>query len=235
MVSLAGGGHGNSIPHPGAASRAHRGVLFLDEAAEFEARVLDALRQPLEHGELVIHRAGGSARFPARFQLVMATNPCPCGLSYGAGLLCTCAPNVRRRYLSRLSGPLLDRVDLQVEVLPVNRADLADLAAGDSPEDTATVAARVRAARTIQRQRLRGTPWHVNGEVAGSWLRTALRLPGSSTEEIDQALEEGNLSIRGYDRVLRVAWTLADLAGHDRPTPDDLGRALILRQRTAAA
>jgi magnesium chelatase family protein len=226
MVSLVGGGSG--LAHPGAASRAHRGVLFLDEAAEFESRVLDCLRQPLEHGELVIHRSNGAARFPARFQLVLATNPCPCGLSYGSGLLCSCSATVRRRYLARLSGPLLDRLDLQVEVSPVSRAELAE---GRTPETSAVVSARVAAARDRQRRRLAGTPWLYNGEVQGSFLRGPLRLPASVTAEVDSALDHGRLSIRGYDRVLRIAWTLADLAQLDRPGADQLAHALLLRQR----
>jgi magnesium chelatase family protein len=230
VVSLVGGGTG--LPHPGAASRAHRGVLFLDEAAEFEARVLDSLRQPLELGELVIHRAHGAARFPARFQLVLATNPCPCGLANGSGLDCTCVPSVRRRYLARLSGPLLDRVDLQVEVLAVSRADLADV---QLPESTATVAARVSVARAAQRERLAKTAWACNGEVAGGWLRGVLRLPSTVTQDVDLALDRARLSIRGYDRVLRIAWTLSDLAGRSRPDRDDVGRALMLRQRGQVA
>jgi magnesium chelatase family protein len=230
MVSLVGGGSG--LPRPGAASRAHRGVLLLDEAAEFDARVLDSLRQPLENGELVIHRAQGAARFPARFQLVLATNPCPCGLANGTGLDCTCTPSLRRRYMARLSGPLLDRVDLQVEVMAVSRADLVD---GRPPEDTATVAARVATARALQRERLAGTPWVCNGEVSGGWLRGEMRLPPSVTDDLDVALDRARLSIRGYDRVLRVAWTISDLAGRDRPGRDDVGRALTLRQRGQAA
>jgi magnesium chelatase family protein len=226
VVSLVGGGTG--LPHPGAASRAHRGVLFLDEAAEFESRVLDSLRQPLEQGELVIHRALGAARFPARFQLVLATNPCPCGLAQGSGLDCTCAPSARRRYLGRLSGPLLDRVDVQVEVLAVSRADLASAAPA---EDTATVASRVAQARAVQRERLALTGWAYNGEVSGGWLRGALRLPAKVTADVDLALDRAHLSIRGYDRVLRLAWTICDLAGRNRPDRDDLGRALMLRQR----
>jgi magnesium chelatase family protein len=226
MVALVGGGSG--LPRPGAASRAHRGVLFIDEAAECSAHVLDALRQPLEHGELVIHRSHGTARFPARFQLVLATNPCPCGLSQGSGLECTCVPTVRRRYLGRLSGPLLDRVDLQVEVLAVSRADLV---AEGQPEDTATVAARVARARAVQRERLARTPWFCNGEVSGTWLRGPLKLPPAVTQDVDHALDRAQLSIRGYDRVLRIAWSICDLAGRARPDRDDVGRALMLRQR----
>jgi magnesium chelatase family protein len=226
VASMVGGGSG--LPHPGAASRAHRGVLFLDEAAEFEGRVLDSLRQPLEQGELLIHRSQGAARFPARFQLVLATNPCPCGLAQGAGLDCECTPVVRRRYLARLSGPLLDRVDLQVEVLAVSRAELAS---AEPAEDSATVAARVRQARAVQLERLGSTSWGCNGEVSGTWLRGPLRLPTSITRELDLALDRSHLSIRGYDRILRTAWTLADLAGRNRPHGDDIGLALALRSR----
>jgi magnesium chelatase family protein len=230
VVALVGGGSG--LPKPGAASRAHRGVLFLDEAAEFDPRALDALRQPLEHGVLVIHRALGSARFPARFQLVLAANPCPCGRAIGKGIECTCTPMARRRYLSRLSGPLLDRVDLQVDVHAVSRAEMA---AATVPESSAQVAARVCDAREAQRARLLGTPWACNGEVPGSWLRARLRLPASQTRDLDVALDRGRLTIRGYDRVLRAAWTVADLAGRDRPVRDDVGRALLLRHRPQVA
>ncbi|MFI7587754.1 YifB family Mg chelatase-like AAA ATPase [Spongisporangium articulatum] len=226
VASLVGGGSG--LPVPGAASRAHRGVLFLDEAAEFEARVLDALRQPLEHGELTIHRAQGAERFPARFQLVLASNPCPCGMATGDGLSCVCPATVRRRYLARLSGPLLDRVDVQVDVAGVTRLDLES---GGSPEPTSVVAARVGAARAAQTARLAGTPWRCNGEVSGAWLRGPLRLPAAVTRELDQALDASRLTVRGYDRVLRVAWTVADLAGRDSPGHDEVGLALMLRQR----
>jgi len=226
VVALVGGGSG--LPRPGAASRAHRGVLFLDEAAEFHPAALEALRQPLEHGELAIHRAHGSARFPARFQLVMAANPCPCGRATGKGLDCTCTPAARRRYLTRLSGPVLDRVDIQVEVLPVSRAAMA---AGDAGEPSSVVAGRVAAARGLARARLARTPWVCNGEVPGSWLRGQLRLPARVTTDLDRALDRGQLSVRGYDRVLRLAWTEADLAGRDAPGREEIGRGLLLRQR----
>lgn len=230
VVSMVGGGSG--LPHPGAASLAHRGILFLDEAGEFGSPVLEALRQPLEHGDLVIHRANGTARFPARFLLVLASNPCPCGFASGKGLECICAPNARRRYLSRLSGPLLDRVDLQVDVLPVSRADLA---VGDKAESSATVAARVLQARMVARERLTGTSWTCNGEVSGSYLRGRLRLPPAVTQDVDRALDHGRLSIRGHDRVLRVAWSVSDLAGRDHPERDDVARALMLRRRGQTA
>ncbi len=225
-------GGGSGIPRPGAASRAHRGVLFMDEAPEFSSAVLQTLRQPLEHGELVIHRAGGVARYPARFQLVLAANPCPCGRAVGKGLGCTCTPDQRRRYLARLSGPLLDRVDLQVDVPPVDRLALSVDA---RPEPTRTVARRVRSARDAQAARLRSTPWRTNAEVPGGWLRARLGADRSVVGDLDRALDRGLLSLRGVDRVLRVAWTLADLAGRDAPTRADVGQALALRTRGRAA
>ena len=217
-------GGGSGMPRPGAASRAHCGVLFMDEAPEFSPQVLQTLRQPLESGELVIHRSGGTARYPARFQLVLAANPCPCGRAVGKGLDCACTPMARRRYFSRLSGPLLDRVDLQLEVLPVTRAERS----GGQPESTATVATRVSAARARARHRLAGTAWTTNAEVPGSWLR---RHTGSGHRDLERALDSGALSLRGLDRVLRVAWTLADLAHRDSPQSQDVGQALLLRTR----
>jgi magnesium chelatase family protein len=220
-------GGGSGLPRPGAASRAHRGVLFMDEAPEFSPRVLQTLRQPLEHGELVIHRAGGTARYPARFQLVLAANPCPCGRSVGKGLECTCSPMARRRYFSRLSGPLLDRIDLQVDVLPVTRSDRT---AAEAPESTAVVAARVFQARERARRRLADNGWTTNAEVPGSWLRCHTGGAGAR-RDLERALDSGVLSLRGLDRVLRVAWTLADLAGNQGPGDAEIGQALLLRTR----
>jgi magnesium chelatase family protein len=176
--------------------------------------------------------ARGAARFPARFQLVLAANPCPCGRATGTGADCTCSPMARRRYLQRLSGPLLDRVDIQVEVAVVSRAELE--LAGE-PETTATVGARVASARQAQRRRLRATSWSSNAEVPGPYLRGPLALPGAVTRDLDRALDAGLLSIRGYDRVLRVAWTEADLDGAVVPDRDHLGRALLLRSRERVA
>jgi magnesium chelatase family protein len=230
VPALVGGGSG--LPRPGAASRAHRGVLFLDEAPEFSPGALQALRQPLEQGELVIHRSRGAARFPARFQLVLAANPCPCGRATGTGADCTCSPMARRRYVQRLSGPLLDRVDIQVEVAAVSRAELA---LSGAPETTATVAARVALARAAQRERLAPAGWVTNAEVPGPYLRGALALPPAVTRDVDRALDAGLLSIRGYDRVLRVAWTEADLEGAAAPGRDHVSRALLLRSREQVA
>lgn len=229
-AAIIGGGSG--LPRPGAASRAHRGVLFLDEAPEYERRVLDALRQPLESGELVIHRSAGTAAYPARFQLVLAANPCPCGRATGKGVDCTCTPVMRRRYFGRMSGPLLDRVDIQLQV---ERVSLADFGQSGAEEDTATVAGRVQAARSRQRERLGIFGMETNSQVPGRVLRGELRLPSATTKILDTSLERGILTARGYDRVLRLAWTLADLAHRDQPSSDDIGQALGLRQAVAAA
>jgi magnesium chelatase family protein len=228
-AAIIGGGSG--LPRPGAASRAHRGVLFLDEAPEYERRVLDALRQPLESGELVIHRSAGTAAYPARFQLVLAANPCPCGKASGKGLDCTCTPMMRRRYLARMSGPLLDRVDIQLQV---ERLSLADFGQPGAEEDTDTVAGRVRAARDRQLGRLRPLGMETNSQVPGRILRGALRLAAPTTRILDHSLERGVLTARGYDRVLRLAWTLADLACRDAPDVNDIGQALGLRQAASA-
>ncbi|WP_247826328.1 YifB family Mg chelatase-like AAA ATPase [Arthrobacter antioxidans] len=229
-ASIIGGGSG--IPRPGAASRAHRGILFLDEAPEYERRVLEALREPLESGMLVLHRASGTASYPARFQLVLALNPCPCGLANGKGIDCLCTAQQRRRYFNRLSGPLLDRVDLQLAVQRVSLADYADVR---SPETSAAVAGRVAAARAAQRERLHHWDYATNAEVQGRILRGELALPRAVTAFLDRALDRNLVSARGWDRVLRVAWTIADLAGRSRPDADDVVTALGFRLQERAA
>jgi len=229
-AALVGGG--STLARPGAVSLSHRGVLFLDEAPEFQSGVLDALRQPLESGEVAIARSGGVARFPARFQLVLAANPCPCAAPAGEAD-CRCSSLAKRRYFSRISGPLLDRVDLQVWLQPVTPAHLLDGLA--VPEPSAAVAARVAAARGAAAGRLRGTGWRINAEVPGPQLRTRWRLPASVTSGADLSLDRGELSARGYDRVLRLAWSIADLGGRDRPSSTDVDEAVHLRSRWVAA
>ena len=227
-AALVGGGSGQI--RPGAAARASDGVLFLDEAPEFSPSVLDALRQPLESGLITIHRANAVATFPGRFQLVMAANPCPCG-QYGArDSECTCPPNARRRYVGRLSGPLLDRIDIQ---LRVQRVTAAQLRAAHESQGITTAAARQRVAtaRAKAGERLAATPWRLNSQVPGVWLRgPGVRLAPSVTASIDRALERGGITMRGYDRVMRLAWTIADLAGNDSPNAAQLGQALYLRR-----
>ncbi|HUK71272.1 MAG TPA: ATP-binding protein [Streptosporangiaceae bacterium] len=223
-AAIVGGGSG--IIRPGAVSLAHLGVLFLDEAPEFSRDVLDALRQPLESGEVVVARAGLTARFPARFTLVLAANPCPCARGGGPKAACVCTPMARRRYLGRLSGPLLDRVDVKVELLPVGRAEL--LSDRRFAESSATVAKRVELARERVACRLAGTPWRLNAQIPGSELRRRFRPAPGALARVERAVELGQISARGVDRVLRVSWTLADLAGKARPTADETGYALGL-------
>ncbi|MCC9709924.1 YifB family Mg chelatase-like AAA ATPase [Streptomyces sp. MNU76] len=225
MQSLVGGGQG--VARPGAVSLAHRGVLFLDETPEFSSQVLDALRQPLESGHVVIARSAGVVRFPAKFLMVLAANPCPCGRFSRTDDLCECPPASIRRYQARLSGPLLDRVDLRVEVDRVTRTELTRR--GARGESTATVADRVRSARQRAAQRLRGTPWRTNSEVPGRELRNRWHAAPGAMDEAERCLERGVLTARGLDRVLRVAWTIADLVGHDRPDAADVNLGLQLR------
>ncbi|USQ78601.1 YifB family Mg chelatase-like AAA ATPase [Ornithinimicrobium faecis] len=230
MAAVIGGG--SSRVRPGAVSRAHRGVLFLDETPEFRRDVLDGLRQPLESGEVVIARADRQTRLPARFQLVAAANPCPCGRGVGKGERCECTPLARRTYFGKLSGPLLDRIDVRVSLLPVSLRALA----GPPGESTLEVAQRVRAARDRQLARWSHTPWAVNAEVPGSLLRgDDWRLARSVTRPLERAMDLGELTLRGYDRCLRIAWTLADLAGAERPGPTHLGMALALRTSSEVA
>ena len=218
VASVVGGGSG--LARPGAATLAHRGVLFLDEAPEFKRGVLDALRQPLESGRLSLTRVGGTAIYPARFTLVLAANPCPCALA-----TCTCPPDSRRRYLARLSGPLLDRIDLHVSLGPVSTADLA----GEPGEATAAIAARVAEARARAAARLRGTPWATNADVPAVEVRRRWPLSAQAQPPLDAAVTKGLLTARGHARVVRVAWTLADLAGRDRPGPGEVYQALGFR------
>jgi magnesium chelatase family protein len=230
MAALIGGGSGQI--RPGALCRAHQGVLFLDEAPEFPRAVLDTLRQPLERGQVTIQRAAGSATFPCRAQLVLAANPCPCATAAGDAA-CTCSPLERRRYRSRLSGPLLDRIDLRVDLPPVTRAAWLD-GLGE-PESTTTVARRVRVARATAAERLAGTGLSLNSQVPGRLLRERWAVPRASLGLAERALERGALSVRGFDRVLRVAWTVADLAGHTVPDADDVAEALGMRLQRVAA
>jgi magnesium chelatase family protein len=225
-------GGGSTTVRPGAITQAHHGVLFLDEAPEFKAAALQSLRQPLESGQVVVSRARASVSFPARFQLVMAANPSPWGQGFGKGVGCSCTPLAKRGYLGRLSGPLLDRVDLQVQVPAVTRSSLA----GPAGESSSTVAARVAEARRAQAERWDQTPWSLNSQVPGPTLRRRRwRLPPGVTTDIDRALERAQLTLRGYDRVMRVGWTVADLAGRGSPTRDDLGQALMLRNQGPVA
>ena len=235
QAAVVGGGSGHISP--GAITQAHRGVLFLDETPEFDKAVLQSLRTPLETGSVSIARAQETVTFPSRFQLVLAANPCPCGHGWGKGLDCTCTPMMRRTYFGKLSGPLLDRVDLQVHVQPPGLS-MAGAGAGR--------AERRRWPRGSRRPGLaQGERWRaVLGARRGGQRRCARgpccgrapwRLPATATATLDRALESGSLSLRGYDRTLRFAWTIADLGGLQRPGREQVDLALSLRHRAGVA
>ena len=224
-AAIVGGGQAGRL-RVGSATLAHRGVLFLDEAPEFARPVLDALRQPLESGEVHIARADITAILPARFSLVIAANPCPCGRGVGMASDCACTPVERRRYAGRMSGPILDRIDLRVTL---ERPSLAQI--GEPGESTAAVAARVAAARSraTRRWTAADVPWSVNAEATGSALRDQHRPDDGGATLLRTAFARGSLSMRGADRVMRVAWTLADLRGAPRPGADEVATAMSLR------
>lgn len=231
-VSVIGGGTGAKV-RIGAVTLAHHGVLFLDEAPEFDARVLESLRQPIESGCVEVSRADLHVILPARIHLVIAANPCPCGQGLGRGRDCSCSPMQRRRYAGRLSGPILDRMDLR---LILERPSVADLR--DEPESSAVVATRVHDARSRALHRWReertltGSPVRVNGDMHGPTLRRRYPPDTGGQQVLHAAFETGVLTMRGADRVLRVAWTLADLAGRERPGRDEIGYAMSLRGET---
>ncbi|MGW0809736.1 YifB family Mg chelatase-like AAA ATPase [Nonomuraea sp. NPDC002799] len=217
-------GGGSTVVRPGAVSLAHRGVLFLDEAPEFPRHVLDALRQPLESGRVTVSRSAGSVTFPARFMLVLAANPCPCAQAENQGQVCRCSPTTRRRYLGRLSGPLLDRIDMKVTVARSSRREL--LADRQFVETSETVAERVLMARERAAKRLAGTPWRTNAEIPSSLLHSDYRPSDAAVKPMTACLDSGALTARGLDRVVRVSWTLADLADKDSPSQDETTAAL---------
>ena len=216
------------MARPGAISRAHRGVLFLDECAEIRLSALEALRTPLEDGEIRLARRDGVVRYPARFQLIMAANPCPCARTRPQD--CSCSALERRRYLGKLSGPLLDRVDLRVQMHAVR----AGAFACDAAESSQQVRGRVASARAAAAERWRPHGFTTNSEVTGAVLRRRFRLGEEVMAPLNKSLERGLLSMRGLDRSLRVAWTLADLAGRITPGIDDVLVALSFRQMEIA-
>ena len=224
QVALIGGGQS---PRPGEVSLAHNGVLFLDELPEFGRSVLEVLRQPLEEKRIVVSRAKYSVEYPANFTLVAAMNPCPCGYYNHPTKECTCSPGSVHRYMGRISGPLLDRIDLQVEVIPVEPAELTSAAPG---EPSSAIRERVIRAREVQAERFRGVEGvHTNSMMGSSLLRSCCRLDADSSALLTRAMERLSLSARAYDRILKVARTIADLAGRAEIAATDVAEAIGYR------
>jgi len=225
-ASLLGGGTGRV--RPGELSRAHGGVLFLDEFPQFATDIIEALRQPLESGEVTIARGDETATYPARGMLVFACNPCPCGQYGGRGPACVCFEVERRNYRKRMSGPILDRIDITRHVEPTGPIDRDPRA--PKPESSEAVQARVAAARLRQLERYADHPWRTNGQAPGALLERHWPLDRESHRTVDAEVYGGRLTRRGATRVHRVAWTVADLRGADSPTLVDVKVALRLRQ-----
>jgi magnesium chelatase family protein len=230
MTGLIGGGSG--VPHPGEVTLAHRGVLFLDEFAEFRREALEALRQPLEDGVVRIVRARWSVGYPAHFQLIAAANPCPCGFDGDAVKPCSCLPGPKASYAGRLRGPVIDRIDLQCTVARIKRKELFRLSAGES---SAIVAARVTAARERQRARFGSDGPKSNADVPPRDIDRTCQLQPAARLAVEHGLERHSLSARGAHRVIRVARTIADLAAEDEVTKSRVDEALGFRVHDAKA
>lgn len=228
-VAMVGGG--SHTIKPGACSLAHRGVLFIDEAPECDSGVLDSLRQPLESNSITIARAIGSVTYPAQFLLVLAANPCPCGKFSGRGRNCTCTSQQVRRYLGKLSGPLMDRIDLRVQVDPLSRVELSKPELGES---SATIKERVVASRSVASARFAHERWSLNSEIPSRALRTKYQPERSAMNFLHSELDHERITARGLHKVMRTAWSIADMAGHARPCLEDTQIAYSLREGTGS-
>lgn len=222
-VALVGGGQ---YPQPGEISLAHNGVLFLDELPEFKRTVLEVLRQPLEDRVVTISRARFTVEYPASFMLVAAMNPCPCGFYNHPEKDCVCAPGVVQKYLNKISGPLLDRIDIHIEVTPVPFTELSAERAG---ERSANIRARVMAARQVQEQRYKGKRIHSNAQMGSQQVRELCRIDATGQALLQKAMERLGLSARAYDRILKVSRTIADLAGSGEIRTEHLAEAIQYR------
>ena len=224
-VAMVGGG--SHQIRPGACSLAHRGVLFIDEAPECGVGVLDSLRQPLESGSITIARSVGSVAYPAQFILILAANPCPCGMFSGRGRNCTCSSHQVRRYLSKLSGPLMDRIDLRVEVEPLGRVQLMHDELGTS---SAQIRQRVMNARSFATRRFINESWTLNAQIPSRALRTVYQPEAKAMNFLHSELDKEHISARGLHKIMRTAWSIADLSQHPKPTLEDTQRAFALRE-----
>jgi len=224
-VAMVGGG--SHAIKPGACTLAHHGVLFIDEAPECAIGVLDALRQPLESGTVTIARSVGSLTFPAQFLLILAANPCPCGKFTGKGRACICSSLQVRRYLSKLSGPLMDRIDMRVQVEPVSRVEMSQTELGES---SSVIRERVVRARNVAKQRFSDEKWSLNSQIPSRALRTTYKPERSAMNFLHDQLDRELLTARGLHKIIRLSWTLADLAERPIPNLSDVQRAHQLRE-----
>lgn len=224
-VAIVGGG--SHIIKPGACSLAHHGVLFIDEAPECAIGVLDSLRQPLETGKITITRSVGNITFPARFLLVLAANPCPCGKYIGKGRGCTCTSQQVRRYLGKLSGPLMDRIDMRVVVEPVSRVEMAETELG---ETSSAIRTRVIAARAAAAARFADYSWTLNSQIPARELRTIFAPERTALNFLHDELDRERITARGLHKVIRISWTLADLVGRPKPSLQEVQSAHALRE-----
>ena len=225
-ISDAGLIGGGNIPRPGEVSLAHHGVLFLDELPEFKRHVLEVLRQPLEDGQVTIARALSSLTYPARFMLAAAMNPCPCGYATDPGKECSCTPLQIQRYLARISGPLLDRIDIHIDIPPVKHRELTGEPSGDS---SAAIRERVRAARGLQQERFRRSKVYCNAHMSTRQIRRVCQLEGEARSLLERAMDRLGLSARAYDRILKVARTIADLEGQETVQAEQIAEAIQYR------
>ena len=224
-AALVGGGR---IPRPGEISLAHRGVLFLDEFPEFPRFVIESLRQPLEDGIITVARSQGTVTFPARFILVASQNPCPCGYATDPDHACSCSPTALIRYQKKVSGPLLDRIDLHIEV---PRVKFEKLTSDTMAESSATVRERVEAARQRQTERFQGLPIHANSEMRNQELREFCKIDDQTMELMRAAVNQMHLSARAYNRILKLSRTIADLGGSDKIELPHVAEALQFRAK----
>jgi magnesium chelatase family protein len=223
-IALVGGG---AIPHPGEISLAHNGVLFLDELPEFQRTVLEVMRQPMEDRKITINRTHSGIEFPASFMLIASMNPCPCGYFNHPDKDCSCPPGAVQKYLQRISGPLMDRIDLHVEVTPL---PFADLHTGYKAESSATIRERVTAARKIQQERFQDQPGiFANAQMGSTQLHQHAELCKASTNLLRTAMERLRLSTRAHDRILKVSRTIADLALSEKVRPEHIAEAIQYR------
>ena len=223
IAMVGGGAH---VIKPGVCSLAHRGVLFIDEAPECGSGVLDSLRQPLESGSITISRANGNLTFPAQFILVLAANPCPCGKFAGKGLGCTCTSIQVRRYLNKLSGPLLDRIDLRVPVENVSRVELAEI----ENESSEVMRNRVIAARSVAAERFKKESWILNSEIPPRALRQQYQPERAAMNFLHDELDKERITARGLHKIIRTSWTIADLKGVTKPTLEEVQESYRLRE-----